>query len=195
MNRKIRSNSFAARLTPAQRDELFTALAGGLAYREAGEKIRLWVKENVAAGLVRSRGTREYKLSEPMPIARWYHATAAERRYEVAKEAALVAQAHCPADYDEQARRALGQAKFLATLEGLRISDIAILEKNDIAREKLALEREKLEMNKREKRCEELREESRGFLQRARAGEKGGNLQHMIDLALEEIEKMQRGEA
>jgi len=41
---KLRSDSFAARLTPAQRDELFIALAGGLGLPEAAAKVSEWTK-------------------------------------------------------------------------------------------------------------------------------------------------------
>lgn len=194
MKKKIPSNSFAARLTPEQRDQLFEELANGLSYVEATVKVRRWMEENAAAGLACCRPGRAITLTEATPIWKWYQAIAAERRYATAKQVALVAQANCPDDYDEQARRALGQAKFLATLEGLRVSDIASLEKNEIAREKLALEREKLADNLRHQRRDLLIERARLLLERARGGEESEDLQEQIDLALEEIQKMKRGE-
>lgn len=194
MKRKLHSNSFAARLTAGQRDELFAALAGGLSYTDAVGKVHEWLKANAAADLNGGRRRREIKPPCRSSIGGWYQATAVQQRYEVAKQVALAAQAHCPADYDEQARRALGQAKFLATLEGLRVSDIATLERNEIAREKLALEREKLDLNAHKQYCEDLFNRSLALVRRAEGGEKSGDLRLQIKLALEEIEKMKRGE-
>ncbi len=182
--KKIYSNSFAARLTAAQREELFTALAGGLGYAEAAVKVRDWMRENEAARPAGSRVRREIKLSAPITIGKWYQAVAVERRYEVAKAAALVTQASCPADYDEQARRALGQARFLATLEGLRVSEIVALEKNEIARAKLAFDAHR-------KECNHLLNRATLLLKRKQGGEESEDLQHQIDLA---IEKMRLGE-
>lgn len=205
--RKIRSNSFSARLTAGQRDELFAALAGGLAYADAAIKVYEWIKENDAAlaadpksrpglfPLSRRKGRRAVSKFPPRSsIQAWYQATAAEHRYEAAKQVAIVAQAQCPADYDDQARRALGQARFLATLEGLRVSEIAVLEKNEIARQKLALEREKVAGSTRDQRRELVLDRARLLLERARGGEESEDLQHQIDLALEEIRKMKYGE-
>lgn len=209
--KKYRKDSFAARLTPEQRDELFAAIADGLSYTKAAIKAYEWIMENAAAlatdpasrpGLspdsFSPRVLAQYggvlRVPPRMSIHTWYHTTVAEQRYAAAKQVAVVAQACCPEDYDAQTRRTLGQAKFLATLEGLRVSDIATLEKNEIAREKLALEREKLERDVRHQRRELVIDRARVLLERARGGEKGADLQHQIDLALEEIRKMKYGE-
>ena len=180
---KLRSDSFAARLTPAQRDELFEKLAGGMSLDEAAAMVGGWTK---AEG---------WKKPSRQAISEWYTRTKVERRYIAAKESALVAQANCPADYDDQARRALGQAKFLAVLEDLEPKEVAALEKNEIAREKLALEKQRLALDTRVQRLSLTLDRSRLLLERARGGEKSEDLQQQIDLALEEIEKMKHGEA
>lgn len=127
-------------------------------------------------------------------VSSWFAGATVERRMSAAKEAALVAQATAPADYDEQARRALGQAKFMAVLQGLEPMDIALLEKNEIARQKLELEKRKLDQDRRLQRMQLALDRSRLLLERARGGERGEDLQQQIDLALDEIEKMKHGE-
>lgn len=192
MKKTIRSNSFAARLTPAQRDELFEAITAGLSYHDAAKKIRDWITANDAAGRNGPRPVRPLKLSEATTIGKWYHATATERRHALVAEVAKVAQAHCPADYEAQGRRALGQARYLATLEGLSVADIVMLERSELARDKLALEREKLAYQQRR---DLVAEKTRLLLARTRGGEKGAELQRQIDLVLAEIERIQAGDA
>ena len=180
---KLRSDSFAARLSPAQRDELFVLLAGGLSLVDAAKQVHAWTKAEWGG-----------KPPSTQAISAWFQGAKVERRFSAAKESALVAQANCPADYDEQARRALGQAKFLAVLEDLSPMDLAFLEKNEIAREKLKLEREKLERDTRLQRRDLALDRARLLLERARGGEKSEDLQQQIDLALEEIQRMKNGE-
>ena len=180
---KLRSDSFAARLTPQQRDELFARLAGGLSLREAALQAHAWTKAEWGG-----------KPPSDQAISAWFVGQRVERKMLAAREAALVAQANCPADVDEQARRALGQAKFMAVLQDLEPMDIAMLEKNQIAREKLELEKEKLARDLRLQRRDLALDRAKLLLQRVKGGEKGQDLQQQIDLALEEIEKMKRGE-
>ncbi len=138
---KLRSDSFAARLTPAQRDELFAALAGGLALTEAAKKVLEWTKVEWGG-----------KPPSTQAISAWLAGATVERRFAAAKEAALITQANCPADYDAQARQALGQAKFLATLEELSPKEVALLDRNELLRQKLDLQREQLHLDQ-EKFC------------------------------------------
>jgi hypothetical protein len=180
---KLRKDSFAARLSAAQRDELFALLAGGLGLADAAKQVHAWTKAEWGG-----------RAPSTQAISAWFQATTVERRYAAAKEVALVAQANCPADYDEAARRQLGQARFLATLEGLSAMDIAFLEKNEIARQKLELEKEKLARDTRLQRRDLALDRARLLLERARGGEKSEDLQQQIDLALEEIQKMKNGE-
>jgi len=181
--KKLRADSFAARLTPAQRDELFTALAGGLGLVEAAQKVHAWTKAEWGG-----------KPPSTQAISAWFAGARVERRYAAAKEAALVAQANCPDDYDERARRALGQAKFLATLEDLSPKEVAILERNELARQKLELDRRKLEQDNRVARLMLALDRARLLLARVKGGEKSSDLQAQIDLALEEIDKLKHGE-
>lgn len=144
MSKKIRSNSFAARLTAAQRDELFEALAGGLAFRAAGEKIRDWIKANDEAGLNGEGPHSELALADHSMVCRWYQGVRAERRYEEAKEIATVVEAQDQGDLAEQGQRALVHARWLAALQGLKVTEIVALERSEVARERLELERAKL---------------------------------------------------
>ncbi len=180
---KLRKDSFAARLTPAQRDELFVALAGGLGLAEAAKKVHEWTRAEWGG-----------KPPSTQAVSAWFTAAKVERRYAAAKEVALVAQSNCPADFDAQARVALGQARFLATLEDLEPRDIAALEKIELGREKLALEKERLARDVRVQRLSLALDRAKLCLERARGGEKSEDLQEQITLALEEIEKMKRGE-
>jgi len=175
---KLRSDSFAARLTAAQREDLFALLAGGKSLAEAAR----WVRD---AG---ARAPSQQALSA------WYAGARIERRYSAAKESALVAQANCPADYTEAARRALGQARFLATLEDLAPKEIAVLEKNDLTREKIELDRQKLAQDQRVTRRDLALDRAKLLLERAKGGERSEDLQQQIDMALEEIERLKTGE-
>lgn len=181
---KLRKDSFAARLSPAQRDELFVALAGGLGLAEAAKKVHEWTRAEWGG-----------KPPSTQAISAWLAGATVERRFAAAKEAALVTQASCPADFSDQARRALGQAKFLATLEALTPGEIAILERNELVREKLALEQQKLTLDNRVARRDLALDRARLLLERTRGGERGEDLQQQIDLALAEIEKMKQGDA
>ena len=175
---KLRSDSFASGLTPAQRDELFALLVGGKSHEAAAD----WVKE------------RGRKRPSPQAVSAWYAGAKVERRYSCAKEAGLVAEANCPPDYDEQARRALGQARFLATLESLSPGDIAKLEKNELTREKLELDRQRIAQDSRVARRDLALDRAKLLLERVRGGETGAGLQSQIDLALEEIQRLKTGE-
>jgi hypothetical protein len=129
---KLRSDSFAARLTAAQRDELFAALAGGEALAAAVKRVRDW----------------SGKATSQQAISAWQAGERVYRRISAAREVGLVAQANCPSDYSDQARRALGQAKFLATLEELSPGEIAQFEKNALIERKLALDEQKLDLQR-----------------------------------------------
>lgn len=111
------SNSFAARLTAAQREELFAALANGLSYTASAVKIRDWITVNAAAGLNEVQPGGEVPLAKVSTISRWYRGMAAQRRYE-------------PAGVGRR--------------QGLKTAEIVALEKIELAREKFELEREKV---------------------------------------------------
>ncbi|MBS0630814.1 MAG: hypothetical protein JSS11_02790 [Verrucomicrobia bacterium] len=167
MSKKIRSNSFAARLTGAQRDELFEALAGGLAYRAAGGRIRSWIKANDEAGLNGEGPHRELALADHSMVCRWYQGVCAERRYEEALEVAAVAEAQGPADPEGEARCALGRARWLAVHADLTVTQIVALERSLLARDRLALDREKVAMRQRRQAavdglCGERAQQERG---------------------------------
>jgi len=183
MSQKLRSDSFAARLSRPQKDELFTFLAEGGSLKEAAGMVHDWTKAEWGG-----------KPPSTQAISDWFIGARVERRLSAAKEAALVYQANCPADYDEQTRRAIGQAKFAMMLGDLSPMDFALLEKNQIAREKLDLDRVKVGNDKRVQRRDMALERAKLLLTRAKGGEKSQDLQEQINLALEEIERMKHGD-
>lgn len=181
----IRSNSFAARLTAEQRDELFELLAEGLSYREGAEKVRDWIMANDEAGLNGTQPARELRLTEATTIRRWYHATSVERRYALARETFMASQAHHPENYKTQTWAALDQARYLAVHENLRVTDIAMLERNELNRQKLAFQREKYDI---ESMFEHIYE-----LQRlAKEGDTGPDHQRLVDNAIEHLERLRK---
>lgn len=186
-HRRIYSNSFAARLTASQRDELYEALSAGLKYDDGAAMVRDWIQANDAARPPGTPPGRPMALSNGSSIGKWFHAATAARRYEQARRAALTARARDPDDGKTPSRSALDQARYVALLEGLKPRDIAAFERNELAREKLALEREKFAHQALLKQAEAL-------LRRTQEGDDGEDLQDQIDLALEEIQKMKRGE-
>lgn len=183
MSQKLRKDSFAARLTPAQREELFVFLAGGGGLADAAKKVLEWTKAEWGG-----------KAPSTQAISAWFAGARIERRHAAAKEAMFVGMANCPADVDEQTRKAIGQAKYLAVLEDLTPMDLAFLEKNEIAKQKLELDRIKVTNDVRVQKRDLVIERAKLLLQRAKGGEKSTDLQQQIDLALDEIEKMKHGE-
>lgn len=175
---KLRKDSFAARLSAAQKDELFAALAGGQGHGEAATQVRAWTGRKPSDSAVSS----------------WFHAEVADRRLAVCREVALVTEANCPADYDAQTRRALGQAKYLAMREELAPRDVAAFEKNELTRQKLELDQQRLAQDQRLARRDLRLDRDQLIFERLRGGEKSEDLQQQINLALEEIEKMKKGD-
>lgn len=198
MRLKTRSNSFAARLTAGQRDELFTTLGDGLSYKDAALRVLEWYQENAAARHPGWGDPGQLKAPCPTCICAWYRAALTKQRYAVAKEVAAASQTECPADFDEQARLALGQARYLATLEGLSVSALTALERNELTREKIDLERDRLALATRRQNCDELIAKAQQLLENAPTQasnqRKHDAFQFQIDLALEEIEHMKYGD-
>lgn len=175
---KLRADSFAARLSPAQRDELFVALCGGLAHDAAAARVHGWTKTRPST----------------QAVSAWYRGEERRRRHLAANEAMLVSMANCPADYDAKARQALGHARYLATLEDLAPRDVAALLKADLDAQRLELDKQKLALDNRVTRLSLRIERDRLIFERLKGGEKSADLQQQIDLALDEIEKMKHGE-
>ena len=180
---KLRKDSFAARLTRPQKDELFSFLAEGGGLKEAAEMVHAWTKAEWGG-----------KPPSTTAVSDWFIAARIERKFEVAKLSGEVAEANAPANVDEKTRRAIGQAKFTMVLGDLSPMDFAFLEKNEIAKRKVELEEKKHAEDKRVEKRDMLLVRAKILLERARGGEKGGDLQEQIDLALEEIHKMKHGE-
>ncbi len=158
-------------------------LADGKSYTVAAAQVHEWTKKEW--------GGRPPSTSA---ISAWFSGARIERRFAAAKETALVAQANCPADYDEQARKQLGHAKFLATLEDLSPKDVAVLERNELVRQKLELDKRRLDLDQRVQQRDLALARAKLLLERARGGERGEDLQAQIDLALDEIERMKKGD-
>lgn len=176
---KLRADSFAARLTTAQKEQLFADLVGGGAVKAAARQVKDWTG----------------KQPSEQAVSAWLRGAVVERKHSAAREAMLVAQANCPADFDAQARLALGQAKYLAVLDDLEPRDVAAFEKNALLERKLALDEQKLAQDQRLARRDLALDRARLLLERARGGESGEELQQQIDLALEEIQRLKHGEA
>jgi hypothetical protein len=198
MRLKLRSDSFSARLTAAQREELFAILNDGLSLRAASLKVYAWYQENAAAGHHGFRAGRRIKAPSISCISLWYRTALVRQRHAEARAVATVAQASCPVDYDEQASRSLAQARYLATLEGLSVSGLATLERNELTRKKLALEEERLALHSYHQRCAAMLDRAEELLKNAPTREaserKAAAFQNTIDLALEEIEHMKYGD-
>lgn len=128
---KLRSDSFAAKLSPEQRDELYVALCGGVAYAAATSQVKAWS----------GRKPSEAALST------WFTRERITRTVALAREAGLVASAAAPADYTAQERAALGRARFLTLLKDLEPEQIAKLDRNDLHRQRLAIESRRLELD------------------------------------------------
>lgn len=198
MRLKLRSDSFSARLTAVQREELFTALGDGLSTRAASLKVYEWYRQNAAAGHPGFRAGAEIKAPSISCISLWYRTTLVRQRHAEARAVATVAQTSCPVDYDEQASRALGQARYLATLEGLSVSGLATLERNELTRKKLALEEERLALHAYHQRCAALLARAEELLKNAptreTSAQKADAFQNTVELVLEEIERMKYGD-
>jgi hypothetical protein len=176
---KLRSDSFSARLTADQRDDIFAALAGGISIAEACARIKELTGKKPSGSAVSVWLTRE----------------GVRRRYELSIVAAAQASASCPKDADAQARRAVAQAKFAAvhSATGLSPEQVAQLERNEIARQRLELDRERHATDQRVARRDITLDRARLLLERSRGGETGADLQAQIDLALAEIQNLKHG--
>lgn len=181
--KKLRKDSFAARLTPAQRDELFLFLAGGGGLADAARKVHEWTRAEWGG-----------KAPSTQAVSAWFAGARVERRHAAARESMYVGMANCPADMDQQTRLAIGQATYLATLEDLEPRDVVAFAKLELDKSKLELDRIKVSNDSRVARRDLVIERMRSILERARGGEKSTNLQEQIDLALEEINKLKHGE-
>jgi hypothetical protein len=135
MTRKLRSNSFAARLSEAQRDELMEALwTSRWSLDEAAGKVAEWTGQTVSRSA----------------LSRYFHQRQIAWRMERARKAGEAAEAAAPKDLDERARAAVGYQKMVSVLGGeLAPKDIAAFERNELARRKQELEERRLEIDER----------------------------------------------
>mgnify|MGYP006273515525 CR=1 FL=1 len=135
MTRKLRSNSFAARLDEAQRDELMEALwTSRWSLEEASERVAQWTGAPVSRSAV----------------SRYFHQRQIAWRMKRARKAGEAAEAAAPEDLDERARAAVGYQKMVSVLGGeLAPKDIAAFERNELARRKQELEERRLEIDER----------------------------------------------
>lgn len=179
------SHSFAARLTEAQLDQLFNAMANGIKYADAADMARGWMKANAAAMPPGTPAGRMPAIPGGSAVGKWFKNQQAARRYLRNRDAARARAAGTT-----ETRHALEQARAAAVMEGLKPTEIAAFERNELTREKLQLEREKLAYQRGR---DAVIEEARVLLERA-THDKSAELKQQIKLALEEIERMKRGE-
>lgn len=128
LNRKLRADSFSAGLTAEQRDELFAILAGGQDLRKGALLVQEWTGKRISA----------------QAVSNWLARETLDRRFAVCKDAALVAQANTLGTLDAQARSSLAQAKFLSLLKELTPQELVGYERNDLVRQKLDLDKQRL---------------------------------------------------
>lgn len=195
---KINSRSFATGLTSAQRQELFIALNEGLSYAQAREKVYEWYQENTGALRAGFPVVTQVKPPSITAIGEWYRAAVADQRYAAAMASATAPAAGGPADYDEEMRRALGQARVLATKQDLSVSALTALDRNELARARLALERERLALDTRHQSCAALLDRAKVLVKSAPTEENTKKarvgFQLQVDLMLEGIEHMKYGD-
>lgn len=131
---RLRGDSWAADLTPDQREELMADLtASRLTCREAAARAARWRGKPV-----REKAVEKWHATHRMP---WL--------LDRAKEAAEAAMAAAPADLDEAARRAVGMQKMVAVYGDLSPKEIVAFERNELARRKVDLDASRLEVDRR----------------------------------------------
>lgn len=133
--RKLRADSFAARLNEDQRDELMHGLwTSALSYADAAVLV-----SEYGAGPVSESALRK-----------WFHTHQLAWRMQRAKLAGIEAEKNAPADLDERARAAIGYQKMVAMLGGeLAPKDIVAFERNELARRKQELDERRLGIDER----------------------------------------------
>lgn len=132
--RKLHAHSFAARLSPDQRDELMDGLSrGSLSLADAAEKAGAWAGR---------------KVSETA-VSNWWRLHRMDWQLGQAKQAAERAMAEAPEDLDEAARRAIGYQRMVAVYGELSPREVVLFERNELARRKLEHEEQRLQIDRR----------------------------------------------
>jgi len=130
--RRVKADSWAAALTPDQREELMVSYhTSALGVDEACELA------SEMSGRAVSRSM----------FASWYHNQRASWLIAQATARADEAAAASPADVDEKRSLAIRRAAFVASMDQLSADEVAALERNDIARRKLALDERRLALD------------------------------------------------
>lgn len=126
---KVRADSLWAKLDEEQRHQLMSGLVhGSLSLADAAKLCSGWLQKRVP----------EQRVSAT--FQRHCHAW----KLPVAKQAALELEEVAPADLDAKTRRALGQRKFSIVMEDLDATGLAALERNELMKQKLELDRQRL---------------------------------------------------
>ncbi|MBN2069113.1 MAG: hypothetical protein JW739_05700 [Opitutales bacterium] len=130
--KRVKADSWAARLTLDQRDELMRDYhISAISVEEAAEKASNYSDRTVSKGA----------------FSNWYHTQRMAWMAEQARIKTELAAKEAPDDLDECKSLAIRQAAFAAAAEDLSAKDIAMLERNDIARRKLELEKRRLALD------------------------------------------------
>ena len=138
--KRVKADSWAAALTPEQREELMVSYHNSaLSCDEACELA------SEMAGRPVSRSM----------FANWYHSQRASWLIAQATARADEAAAAAPEDIDEKRSLAIRRAAFAASMDALSADEVAALERNDLARRKLVLEERRLALD--EAKFEEAR--------------------------------------
>ncbi len=178
---KMRRDSFARRLTAEQREELFTSMAGGMPTKEAAKKVKEW--------------SNPARPSAPSKTAvdKWFKRERVTRGIKMAAQAAVAAEANCPEDMDEKTIRLIGQKKFEMVVDGVEPLELASFERNEIAKLRLELDERKFEYAAWIAERNVILDRTRLILLRVRNGDKGEDVQKMVDLLLLQIDQMKNG--
>jgi len=131
--KRVKADSWAARLSPEQREDLFVDFhESRLSCEEAAERASQLSGRRVTTGM----------------LSNWYRGQRAAWVLAQAGSAAERAALEAPEDLDDRATLAVRQATFAAVMEALTPEQLAAFERNQLSREKLELQREQLRLDR-----------------------------------------------
>lgn len=132
--KRVKADSWAAVLSPDDRDELMSLYHDSkLSATDAAEQASILSGRSVTPGM----------------FSNWYHGQRAAWLLQRASMAAAEATQASPGDLDELTTEAIRQARFAAVMADIDPAELAALERNEIARRKLALDERKIELDER----------------------------------------------
>lgn len=131
--KRVKADSWAARLDPEQREELMADYhESRLSCMDAAARASQLAGRQVTAAMFSS----------------WYHTQRGAWLAERARLAAEAAAESVPGDLDARTALALRQARFAAAVEQLSAKEIALLEATEIKRQQLELDRQRLQLDR-----------------------------------------------